>query len=170
LTIILAALFQVERVEPFGEPAVDWSKKLASILSLSLIAPKRAMRCGSGRTFLRCCVHIPVRAEELLELSYVCEEVANDIEDRMTAGRGMYAHRAASPWHVRRLTRSTPPATPSPLSKNDLSLATQFRSVTRCCCDSKLNLRRAPGIQSLIRSIWHAPAAGYETRLSRSLP
>jgi hypothetical protein len=31
-------LFQIERVEPFGEPAVDRSEKLASFILLALIA------------------------------------------------------------------------------------------------------------------------------------
>ena len=32
-------LFQIKRVEPFGEPAVDRSKKLASLLRLALRTP-----------------------------------------------------------------------------------------------------------------------------------
>jgi hypothetical protein len=33
-------LFQIERVEPFGEPVVDWRKKIAGLLPLTLIAPE----------------------------------------------------------------------------------------------------------------------------------
>ena len=33
-------LFQVERVKPFGEPAVDRSEKLASLVPLALVAPE----------------------------------------------------------------------------------------------------------------------------------
>jgi hypothetical protein len=33
-------LFQIERVEAFAEPAVDWSEKLARHLPLGLVAPE----------------------------------------------------------------------------------------------------------------------------------
>jgi hypothetical protein len=33
-------LFQVERVKPFGKPAVDRSEKLASLVPLALVAPE----------------------------------------------------------------------------------------------------------------------------------
>ena len=33
-------LFQVERVKPFGNPAVDRSEKLASLVPLALVAPE----------------------------------------------------------------------------------------------------------------------------------
>ena len=33
-------LFQIERIEPFGEPAVDRSKKIAGLIPLTLIAPE----------------------------------------------------------------------------------------------------------------------------------
>ena len=32
--------FQIERVEAFGEPAVDWSEKIAGLVPLPLIAPE----------------------------------------------------------------------------------------------------------------------------------
>jgi hypothetical protein len=31
---------QIERVKPFGKPAVDWSEKIASLIPLALVAPK----------------------------------------------------------------------------------------------------------------------------------
>jgi hypothetical protein len=34
------SLFQIERVEAFGEPAVDWSEKIAGLVPLALIAPE----------------------------------------------------------------------------------------------------------------------------------
>ena len=41
-------LFQIKRVEPFGEPAVDRSKKLASLLRLALRTPEtREAHCGA---------------------------------------------------------------------------------------------------------------------------
>ena len=41
-------LFQIERVEPFGEPAVNWSKQFASLPHLALVAPKaREAHCGA---------------------------------------------------------------------------------------------------------------------------
>jgi hypothetical protein len=33
------SLFQIARVKPFGEPAVDRSEKLASLIPLALVAP-----------------------------------------------------------------------------------------------------------------------------------
>ena len=33
-------VFQIERVEAFGEPAVDWSEQFASLLPLALGAPE----------------------------------------------------------------------------------------------------------------------------------
>ena len=42
------SLFQIARVEPFGEPAVDGSKQIASLIPLALIAPEpRHARCGA---------------------------------------------------------------------------------------------------------------------------
>jgi hypothetical protein len=41
-------LFQIKRVDPFGEPAVDRSKKLASLLPLALRTPEtREAHCGA---------------------------------------------------------------------------------------------------------------------------
>jgi hypothetical protein len=41
-------LFQIKRVDPFGEPAVDRSKKLASLLPLDLRTPEtREAHCGA---------------------------------------------------------------------------------------------------------------------------
>jgi hypothetical protein len=37
-------LFQIERVEAFGEPAVDRSEKLAGLLLLALVAPEPRAR------------------------------------------------------------------------------------------------------------------------------
>jgi hypothetical protein len=34
------SLFQIERVETFGEPAVDRRKKIASFIPLALVAPE----------------------------------------------------------------------------------------------------------------------------------
>jgi hypothetical protein len=40
-------LFQIEPVEAFAEPVVDWSKKIASLIPLALIAPEpRHAHCG----------------------------------------------------------------------------------------------------------------------------
>ena len=36
-------LFQIERVKPFGEPAVDRSEKLAGLIPLALMRQSRAM-------------------------------------------------------------------------------------------------------------------------------
>src|SRR5262245_46378417 len=33
-------LFQIERIEAFSEPAVDWSQQFAGLLRLALIAPE----------------------------------------------------------------------------------------------------------------------------------
>ena len=50
-------LFQIERIEAFGEPAVDWSEKIAGFIALALVAPepRHAHRrawigrpCGTG--------------------------------------------------------------------------------------------------------------------------
>jgi len=41
-------LFQIERVEPFGEPPVDRSEKLTRLIPLALIAPEpRHSHCGA---------------------------------------------------------------------------------------------------------------------------
>src|SRR4029077_21187483 len=40
-------LFQIARVKPFREPAVDRSEKLASLIALALIAPE-AREAGGG--------------------------------------------------------------------------------------------------------------------------
>jgi hypothetical protein len=41
-------VLQIERIEPFGEPAVDRSEKLASLIPLALIAPEpRHAHCGA---------------------------------------------------------------------------------------------------------------------------
>ena len=41
-------LLQIERVEAFGEPAVDRSEKLAGLIPLALIAPEpRHAHCGA---------------------------------------------------------------------------------------------------------------------------
>jgi hypothetical protein len=41
-------LLQIERIEPFGEPAVDRCEKLAGVIPLALIAPeaRHAHRCA----------------------------------------------------------------------------------------------------------------------------
>ena len=36
-------LFQIERVEAFGEPAIDRSEKIAGVIPLGLIAPQPRM-------------------------------------------------------------------------------------------------------------------------------
>jgi len=41
-------LVQIARIKPFGEPAVDRSEKLASLIPLALIAPEpRHAHCGA---------------------------------------------------------------------------------------------------------------------------
>src|SRR5271154_1483149 len=44
--------FQVERIEAFGEPAIDRSEKIAAFLPLALIAPEPREACG-GSEFSR---------------------------------------------------------------------------------------------------------------------
>jgi hypothetical protein len=41
------SLFQIERIEAFGEPAVDWREKITRLIPLALIAPepRHAYRC-----------------------------------------------------------------------------------------------------------------------------
>jgi hypothetical protein len=43
------SLFQIERVEAFGEPAVDRSEKLAGLVPLSLIAQSRCLLFSHDR-------------------------------------------------------------------------------------------------------------------------
>ena len=43
-------LLQIERVEPFGKPAVNRSEKLASLIPFPLVAPEPA-EAGSGAEF-----------------------------------------------------------------------------------------------------------------------
>jgi hypothetical protein len=45
-------VFQIARVKPFSEPAGDRSEKLASLISIALIAPEPAP-CSLRRTALR---------------------------------------------------------------------------------------------------------------------
>ena len=44
-------LFQIGRVEPFGEPAVDGRQKIASLTELALVAPeaRQALTWKSGK-------------------------------------------------------------------------------------------------------------------------
>ena len=42
-------LFKIERVEAFGEPAVDRSEKLASLIPLALIAPDPGKAGGGAK-------------------------------------------------------------------------------------------------------------------------
>jgi hypothetical protein len=46
-------LFQIERVEPFDEPAVDRSEKFAGLLPLALIAPQSLHAVSSGHELPR---------------------------------------------------------------------------------------------------------------------
>jgi hypothetical protein len=45
---------QIERIEPFGEPAVDRSEQFASLLHLALVAPE-ACEAGGGTQLERLC-------------------------------------------------------------------------------------------------------------------
>ena len=45
-------LFQIERVEAFGKPVIDRSKKFAGLIPLTLIAPEPGL-CSSFSSLLR---------------------------------------------------------------------------------------------------------------------
>jgi hypothetical protein len=54
----LLGLFQIERVEAFGEPAIDRSEKIAGLIPLALIAPERRamlIAARSSKPFAACC-------------------------------------------------------------------------------------------------------------------
>ena len=45
---VCKALFQVERIEAFGEPAVYWGEQIARLILSALIAPEpRHAHCGA---------------------------------------------------------------------------------------------------------------------------
>jgi hypothetical protein len=49
-------LFQIERVEALGEPAVNWSEQFARLLYLTLVAPEaREAHCGAEFQDFACC-------------------------------------------------------------------------------------------------------------------
>jgi hypothetical protein len=57
-------LFQIERIEALGEPAVDRSEQLAGLIPLALIAPESG-KAGSGAQFGVFCT-LPSRDAECL--------------------------------------------------------------------------------------------------------
>ena len=62
---------QIERVEPFGEPAVDRSKKLARLIPLALIAPE-AGEVESCTQLPEFCTLPPRNRKRLVEAALRC--------------------------------------------------------------------------------------------------
>jgi TolB-like protein/class 3 adenylate cyclase/Flp pilus assembly protein TadD len=62
-------LLQIARIEPFGEPAVDRSEKLASLIPFALIAPEPRHAHG-GAEFPGFCLLLPRHRERTLEVRF----------------------------------------------------------------------------------------------------
>ena len=65
----LLGLFQIERVEALGEPAVDRSEKLAGLIPLALIAPEPRHAHRSAQ-FPGFCLLLTCDRERALEIRF----------------------------------------------------------------------------------------------------
>ena len=65
-------LLQIERIEPFGEPAVDRCEKLAGVIPLALIAPE-ARHAHCRAEFPGLCLPLTGDGEPLLEIRVFVE-------------------------------------------------------------------------------------------------
>ena len=62
-------LFQIARVKPLGEPAVDRSEKLASLIALALIAPE-TRHVHRGAQFQGFCLLLTRKSDSALEIRF----------------------------------------------------------------------------------------------------
>src|SRR5215469_4405591 len=85
----MLGLLQIKRIEPFGEPAVDRSEKLASLIPLALIAPEpRHAHCRTEFPIL--CLLFASNIEGAIERRFCLGGVRFGIEQRDFARHAMH--------------------------------------------------------------------------------